>query len=290
MDKFIDIAIDKKVGVSSPFFYFCYVIDGSVSFVINSNEVTTVNKNQGLMLKPNVSMDFNFNEMGEGKARISIVRITSEIVSKFNYLNYFRSGFDIDYINKASLKKSEFCKFDFSHYTESEKNILDSLTVSIEHVNSSLNKKLGSRDEDVLFYEYTLLLEILSVNNAAVESLFHDATAETISERAARLVMSNYCQTWNVRSLAYALNMSESTFKKKMYREVGSVNEFINKLKVVESLRRLRRTTDSLTQISNDLGFCSSSYFTQVFTKHMGVLPSRIRDYFNSSSLHAEEE
>ena len=285
MDNFIDFAIDKKVGVSLPFFYFFYIIDGSVSFVIDGEEAITVNKNQGLMLKPNVSMDFDFNEMGDGNARISIVRITSEVVSKFNYLNYFRNGFDINYINRASLKKSNFCKFDFSHYSESEKNILNSLTASIEHVNSSLNKKLGSRDEDVLFYEYTLLLEILSVNNASAESMFHDATTETISERAARLVMNNYCHTWNVKSLAHELNMSESTFKKKMYKEVGSVNEFINKLKIVESLRRLRRTTDSLTQISNDLGFCSSSYFTQVFTKHMGVLPSQIRDYFNSLSL-----
>ena len=288
MDKFIDVAIDKKVGVSLPFFYFFYVIEGSVSFVINGSEMVTVTSNQGLLLKPHISLDFDFNEMNEGQAKINIARITSDVVSKFNYLNYFRNGFNIEQVKYSGQKKIDFCKFDFSYYTESEKNILDSLTVSIEQVNSSLNRKLGSRDEGVLFYEYILLLEILSVNNIAVESMLHNATSETISERAARVVMNNYCHTWNVKSLAQELNMSESTFKKRMYKEVGSVNEFVNKLKIVESLRRLRRTTDSLTQISNDLGFCSSSYFTQVFTRHIGVLPSRIRDYFNNSSFNEE--
>ncbi|EML9989097.1 helix-turn-helix transcriptional regulator [Citrobacter amalonaticus] len=288
MENIIDVAIEKKVGVSLPFFYFFYVTEGRVDFILKQSESVVIKKNEGLLLKPNISMDFDFSSMLEGQATINIIRIASDVVSKFNYLNYFRNGFDINNVNPSGLKKYNYCKFDFSNYIESEKDILKSLAVSIEHLNNSQFKKLGSRDDEVLFYEYTLLLEILSVNNSAVDSMFHDVTSETISERAARIVMSNYSQSWNVKSLAKKLSMSESTFKKKMYKEVGSVNEFINKLKIVESLRRLRRTTDSLTQISSDLGFCSSSYFTQVFTKHMGVLPSRIRDYFNSSSSHVD--
>ncbi|MET6679138.1 AraC family transcriptional regulator [Citrobacter amalonaticus] len=286
---FIDVAIDKRAGVLLPFFYFFYVIEGKVDFVINKVNTIAVKSGHGLLLKPNVNMGFDFDEMIEGSANINIVRIPSEVISKFNYLSYISNGFNIKEVNRSGFKKRDYCLFDFCGYTESEKDVLRSLTVSIEHVNSSLNKKMGSCDEDILLYEYSLLLGILRLNNIEVEALFHEVTSESISERAARLVMSNYGKTWNVKTLSAELHMSESTFKKKMYKEVGGVNEFINELKIVESLRRLRRTNDSLTQISSDLGYCSSSYFTQVFTKHMRILPSKIREYFNSTANNRED-
>lgn len=281
MATLIDVAIDKKVGVSLPFFYFFYVLKGCVVFILNNNdEEIVVKENQGVLINKNVSVDMDFSDMDEQSTNIRTVRITSDTISRFNYLNYMRSGFNIGEVNRSGFQKSNYCKFDFRYYTDSERNVLRSLTTSIEQGNSTTNKKLGSQDEHVLFYEYTLLLGILSANNPFVESVFHDVSSETVSEKAARLVMNDYCKTWNVSTLSSELNMSESTFKKKMHKEVGAVSEFVNKLKIVESLRRLRRTTDSLTEISSDLGYCSSSYFTQVFYRHLGVLPSKIRDYF----------
>lgn len=51
------------------------------------------------------------------------------------------------------------------------------------------------------------------------------------------------------------------------------MNEFINELKIVEYLRRVRRTNDLMTQISSSLGYYSSLYFTQVFTSILGYYP-----------------
>ncbi|EPC0894754.1 helix-turn-helix transcriptional regulator [Citrobacter freundii] len=280
MTMLLDVSIDKKVGVSLPFFYFFHVTRGDVTFIVNDAEIK-VSENQGLFVSKNVCLDIKFDEINNQSANMNTIRISSDIISRFNYLNYMRSGFNIDGVNRRGLKRSESCSFDFSRYSDAERHVLHSLTASIEQANTLATKKRHENDEHVLFYEYTLLLGILMANNIAVENLLQNISSETISEMAARLIMNDYCKTWNVSTLARGLHMSESTFKKKMHKEVGSVCEFVNKLKVVESLKRLRRTTDSLTEIAADLGYCSSSYFTQVFYRHIGVLPSKIRECFN---------
>ncbi|HGB2714425.1 TPA: helix-turn-helix transcriptional regulator, partial [Salmonella enterica subsp. enterica serovar Thompson] len=107
--------------------------------------------------------------------------------------------------------------------------------------------------------------------------IFHSASVTLTSERVASLVMSDYSKNWSLEELADNLLMSSSSLKKKMYKEVGSVTAFINKLKLTESLRRLRRTNDSISTIANALGYKSPSYFTKVFKKHLNINPADIR-------------
>ncbi|EAQ2109362.1 AraC family transcriptional regulator, partial [Salmonella enterica] len=90
-------------------------------------------------------------------------------------------------------------------------------------------------------------------------------------------VIDDYSKNWSIKELSSKLIMSSSSLKQKMYKEVGSVTDFINKLKLTESLRRLRRTNDSISTIANALGYKSPSYFTKVFKKYLNVNPADIR-------------
>ncbi|EBQ5236548.1 hypothetical protein BIW58_25300, partial [Salmonella enterica] len=130
-----DVVTDKKNGVTLPFYYFFHVIKGNVTFVINGADIS-LKENQGLFVGKSVCLDIKFNEMDEQPATISTIRITSEIISKFNYLNYIRSGFDINGVNGIRHKRNDYCLFDFNHYSSSEKQVLLSLTTSIEKSNT----------------------------------------------------------------------------------------------------------------------------------------------------------
>lgn len=285
---FIDIAIKKSVGVTLPFFYFFFVKEGAVDFIINGEKTVAVKENCGIFVNKSIDVNIDYNSINSDRpADISTIRVTSEIISRFNYLNYIRSGFNMGNLKSNTNVNLEYCFFDFRDKTDSERKVLYAIAREIEKENTQSIQTCGKNSmsgNSVLSYEYGLLLSILLKTNINCAQMLHANSTELVSEKAAKLIISDYGCTWNIKKLSEALYMSESTFKKKMYKEVGAVNDFINRIKVVEALRRLRRTSDSLTVIAEDLGFCSNSYFTQVFFKQLGVLPSVIRTNFKTSS------
>ncbi|EHK0079338.1 helix-turn-helix transcriptional regulator, partial [Salmonella enterica] len=123
----------------------------------------------------------------------------------------------------------------------------------------------------------SFLLSYFMNINSDVSNIFHSASVTLTSERVASLVMSDYSKNWSLEELADNLLMSSSSLKKKMYKEIGSVTAFINKLKLTESLRRLIRTNDSISTIANSLGYKSPSYFTRIFKKYLKLHPMEIR-------------
>lgn len=67
-------------------------------------------------------------------------------------------------------------------------------------------------------------------------------------------------------------------FAKKFKKEVGcSVSTYINRIKVEHAKLLLRSTKQSIQDISESLGFCSQSYFSETFRKITGEAPSVYR-------------
>jgi two-component system response regulator YesN len=61
-------------------------------------------------------------------------------------------------------------------------------------------------------------------------------------------------------------------------RETGLTPlECVTKLRIEESMIRLRDTRCSVTSIASALGFSSSQYFSMVFKKHKGCTPQQYR-------------
>ncbi|EAR4972527.1 AraC family transcriptional regulator, partial [Salmonella enterica] len=114
-----------------------------------------------------------------------------------------------------------------------------------------------------------------------LEEMIISCSSLTTSERVASLIMRDYSKNWKSTEIASQLNMSVSTFKKKMYQDIGSVSNFITKVKMIEALRQLRRTHLPINTIALSLGYTSSSYFTSVFKKHFNIFPSEIRKQDN---------
>ena len=66
---------------------------------------------------------------------------------------------------------------------------------------------------------------------------------------------------------------------RKFKAEVGeSINDYINHVRVERAKMYLETTTSSISEIALKLHFCSSTYFSSVFRRITGKLPSEYRD------------
>ncbi|WP_239043473.1 helix-turn-helix domain-containing protein [Citrobacter freundii] len=124
--------------------------------------------------------------------------------------------------------------------------------------------------------KYTLILSLIEELNPEVESVLLSNISLSTSDKVVGLVVSNYSRNWTSKELSYILHMSESAFKKKMYKETGSVSNFITKIKMIEALRLLRHTAQPVNVIAMLLGYNSPSYFTKIFKRYVGIYPSTL--------------
>lgn len=82
-----------------------------------------------------------------------------------------------------------------------------------------------------------------------------------------------------VDSIAGALRLSPSYLSSAFKKEAGlGLNEYINKRKIQEAMRRLQTSNASVIEISEALSYPSQAYFCTVFKKMTGVTPTKFRN------------
>ena len=78
--------------------------------------------------------------------------------------------------------------------------------------------------------------------------------------------------------LSSGFGLSPSHFARKFQHSTGtSLNRFINRRRVTQSLALLAVGHVPLAQLSLDLGFSSQSHFTRLFSGFVGVAPHQFR-------------
>lgn len=81
--------------------------------------------------------------------------------------------------------------------------------------------------------------------------------------------------------LAQNAGYTDYYLSRKFKAEVGeSINDYINHVRVERAKMYLETTTSSISEIALKLHFCSSTYFSSVFRKITGKLPSKYRDAY----------
>jgi len=87
-------------------------------------------------------------------------------------------------------------------------------------------------------------------------------------------------ETWQnpylrVEDLEKGLGYSKSQLYRKIVALLGETpNNFIKNYRLRKALKRIRRHSESITEIAGNTGFKSPSYFAKCFQKRYGVLPS----------------
>lgn len=104
-------------------------------------------------------------------------------------------------------------------------------------------------------------------------SRYSDATAFAIG-----YVYRNLSAALTVKTVAEGSFCSQSQLSALFRREVGqSIASYIDDLLMADASNRLIYTNDSVSRISEQLGFCDQFYFSRKFTKRFGLSPLQYR-------------
>lgn len=96
--------------------------------------------------------------------------------------------------------------------------------------------------------------------------------------RALQYMAAHYAQPITAASVAQELNLSPNYFSALFRETVGvSFREQLTRIRIEESKRLLRSTSDSLTDIAVAMGFSDQSYFCKSFKRITGVTPGKYR-------------
>ena len=97
----------------------------------------------------------------------------------------------------------------------------------------------------------------------------------------------NYCTKNFSRELSLSILENELHISKYYISHLFSnklmvrFNDYINSLRISEACRRLRRSDDTVTEISEAVGFGTLRTFNRAFTKQMGMSPSEYKKQNN---------
>lgn len=119
---------------------------------------------------------------------------------------------------------------------------------------------------------YTILGQLVP-NMAPQEA---DSTQKLVDE--AKRLMSGTYMRWSIADVARYLEVSESTLYLAFQRLEGRTpNEVRHGYVINEAIRLLTDTDNSISKISDHLGFSSDTYFRKVFKDHTGKSPRQVR-------------
>ena len=106
---------------------------------------------------------------------------------------------------------------------------------------------------------------------------------------AKQLISDNLSENIEVAELARACALSRSYFSRAFKCSTGlSPQEWIREQRLARAKCLIQHTAMSLTQISQECGFCDQSHFSHIFSRAEGVNPFTWRGHVRTNSQRAE--
>lgn len=150
------------------------------------------------------------------------------------------------------------------------------LKESVEKAASEYYNKDSYSDDLIAGYIREILVFLCRMSGAEKqqEVSFND----TIIQKAVLYIRDNYHQELSLSSLSREFALSESHFSRQFKAYTGfGVNEYIATVRIKNAEKLLVTTDLPVTEIAQNCGFNSSSYFAAVFKKVRGISPGKVR-------------
>lgn len=161
--------------------------------------------------------------------------------------------------------------------------IIEYYPSSCLHMQKLANKKL-----DELIFKHKndpenieIILEIIAlIRSVNAESLEENPLVDRVKE----ILQENFASNISAKEIADKLGISLYYMTHLFKKLTGiTVTDYKNQLKLSNAKKMLILTEDSLTDIAIACGFCSSSYFSEVFMRYEKISPSRYREYLKKN-------
>jgi AraC-like DNA-binding protein len=139
---------------------------------------------------------------------------------------------------------------------------------------------LNGESSEMIHIKATLLTQVFLLQ---VLELAKQKTNKTDNERLQKifdLINDKFTEDISVKTLAKAVNLSESRFKN-WFREMSGFTplDYVQRKRVEYGVQRIKTAPAiNFRDLAFELGFSSQQYFTTVIKKFTGKTPSQIRD------------
>ena len=122
-----------------------------------------------------------------------------------------------------------------------------------------------------------ILTEIISLLEKAPS---RDESIQHIIDRAQKYIEANLMHDISLSSIAEYMNVSKY-YLSHLFRTVTgiTITEFRNELRLTAAKNMLIHSQKSIDEISEETGFSSAAYFTEIFTRAEKIPPSKYRKY-----------
>lgn len=112
---------------------------------------------------------------------------------------------------------------------------------------------------------------------------FEDRKLKEQLTPALTYMLSHYDSAITATDMAALCNLSYSYFSRSFHRLMHvTFSEYLNDIRLREAEKLLVSTSQSITEISQAVGFCTTSYFIKLFKEHMHMSPKQYQKHFNS--------
>lgn len=101
---------------------------------------------------------------------------------------------------------------------------------------------------------------------------------DSFTDRAESIVLENLAdEQFGVSELAAAMNMSRSNLLRKIKKDTKlSASKFIRQIRLQKGMEMLKQTSQTVSEISYEVGFGSTSYFIKCFREYYGYPPGEV--------------
>ena len=142
---------------------------------------------------------------------------------------------------------------------------------------SSINKALmESEEQDLLLHDMTQYISAL----ISSRSSYHPAIKSTID-----YIMLHYHEPITLSLIAEQVFLHQSYLSNLFKKETGSgLSSFITDYRLFIAKKLLTETKDKISSISENVGFQEYSYFSQVFSRRVGMTPQKYRSFIQNSN------
>lgn len=144
-------------------------------------------------------------------------------------------------------------------------------------VNEHVNKQDG--------YEYMVRASVCRVVGLMIRDGYimsgkgeNDTSALERLSPALDYINENYQHPLKLEDVSALMKLNPSYFCRIFKSATGvTFTEYLNAVRVQKSERMLRKSSKSITEISNDVGFATVTYYNRMFKKYMKCTPSAYR-------------
>ncbi|MGM9985845.1 MAG: helix-turn-helix domain-containing protein [Bacillaceae bacterium] len=111
----------------------------------------------------------------------------------------------------------------------------------------------------------------------------------TTIERAINYIHSNVHIRFTLEEIAAHLNIT-TVYLSSLFKKELSVNfvDYVNECKIEASLKYIRFTDETISNISQQFGYCNQSHYSAIFKKKMNETPIQYRKRFRKSEKFVE--